>query len=759
MKKRISILMLVMVILLTACGTKDNNKSSDAAASTGGNAVKADGYYYAEENLLEEGQKALAIASSDQEFAYMVASKSDKEASNDETSSRVDLHIKDKEGNKSSLSLVLNGMVQSFAITEEKIAVLTSSKEGSQLAVYDRSGKLLNSATLSSDSEGVEAEDGENGDMMSGFYGSSLVGIVGDAVIMNDGMGYVKIDMATGEQSPFIKEALQSAFMFNGNFYALKHGKQSSLMVYDATTGAEVKALNLPKGVMAQTFVKSPKGFTAIDYEQNIYQFDENMTLLEKVSLSESGPKRFMKNSMLNSVMGWNGKLQYTVAFDMSIVDMASNDSMALEFNGFDVFELSRKEGENPQTAGMKEIVVYSHKMDYILNLYAKEFMGKNDNVKITIKTFDDLSRADYIKKINTDLIAGTSIDLVNLNDVPADKLVKKGFFKELTSSISDEEKASYYKGILSAIQYKDNIYGLPIMFSPEGFYMNADIMNNDAKAYVENPSIENFKAMLASYENSDIKVFRKLEDKQILKLLLNNQLAHFVDFSKTNPITKEGLDELLDTVEAIKTKHMNNEMGRDEYVYYGTKGKVLSEVAQTLQTFDLGYIKELLSKNYVLAPFPSQDGGFSGSADTYGIPKDSKHQEIALAFIKFLSSNEQVQDSVTMMGLNSVNATSLTRYQEKLKKEAEEGMITMGAMAMPEQTKYGTKNIQIVDPTDNDYKAIQDAYNKTTNINVYNRNVRDMIISEIENHYKTSSSRDELLSSLNNKLFLYYNE
>jgi ABC-type glycerol-3-phosphate transport system substrate-binding protein len=75
----------------------------------------------------------------------------------------------------------------------------------------------------------------------------------------------------------------------------------------------------------------------------------------------------------------------------------------------------------------------------------------------------DDSTKEDYIRALNTELLAGDSYDILVLDGLPADSFIEKGILADLSDVLKPMlAEGTMYENILNCYQKKDKIYQVP---------------------------------------------------------------------------------------------------------------------------------------------------------------------------------------------------------------------------------------------------------------------------------------------------------
>lgn len=710
--KKYLLFLLIATLLLTSCGQKNSNTSPSDDVT-----MDAVSHHYVAKTL----ESSITQITSFNDMVGFLHKESDN---------AYRLSIQGQVTEDIPLTATFN--VTHAFFNDQHILLTGYGEKGMTYHLYDRKGEFIKALELTSEST-------------SEYNMLSLIGLYKDHILVSDNE-MIDVYKSSGEKlKTLYNGSLLSPTIYNDHLYGLNVNGNIVKISLETDASTEITA---PKDANFIIIQPTSSGFVGIDYDNNLITMDSNGQLTAKEPLKKIGPKKFNAFLQISSFIKDNDSYYFKL-FGGSLLEMDDAEGLTEE-----IYAIEKKQGPKPVSASDKTLTIYTRKMDFILDMYAKEYMAKHPDINIEIKSFDDLSDEDYLKKVNTDLISGQNIDLMSFDGIPVDKLIKKGFFKSLDNQLTNEEKNNYYDELLKGIQYNNHLYGLPVNMTSHGLFINTDDMKPSTEAYIKDPSFDNFQKMISDHQDQP-KLFRKLDADVLIQLLIKNQMRQLVDESKNKPLNEELLLEILDAYDRIQNHSSDQSTGNDEFIYYGSKNNFVAEPFISLDYFNLKKTIELMPGNYVLTPYPG-DKNFSGDVQMIGLLEKSQNQENAIAFLKFLSIDEKVQSSMSMIGLSSVNKNTIGQAIKKLKDE--NGAVEM-SFVWPETTKYGDRDFNMTAQTEEDYLMFDNINAKTIHFNNFNHAILNLISKEIKHHLENKTGRDELISSLNNKLYLYYNE
>lgn len=109
---------------------------------------------------------------------------------------------------------------------------------------------------------------------------------------------------------------------------------------------------------------------------------------------------------------------------------------------------------------------------------------------RIGMSDSDSVTREDAIKKLNTEIMAGTGPDLIVLDDLPIKSYVSKGLLLDLTDYLAEySAKEPLFDNVIDAVKIDGKAYAvpavvsIPVIAAPETYTMNMTDMSGIADA------------------------------------------------------------------------------------------------------------------------------------------------------------------------------------------------------------------------------------------------------------------------------------
>ena len=118
-----------------------------------------------------------------------------------------------------------------------------------------------------------------------------------------------------------------------------------------------------------------------------------------------------------------------------------------------------------------KMLTIYSLRDDddlrQAISLYQMENPDTFVSYEVGMGEGDSVTREDAVKKLNTEIMAGTGPDLIVMDDLPIDSYVSKGMLLDLTDYLAEySAKEPLFDNIIEAMKYDGRAYMAPATFA-----------------------------------------------------------------------------------------------------------------------------------------------------------------------------------------------------------------------------------------------------------------------------------------------------
>lgn len=326
---------------------------------------------------------------------------------------------------------------------------------------------------------------------------------------------------------------------------------------------------------------------------------------------------------------------------------------------------------KNVASVPSKEITVYSLKENSTVRQAISLFQAENTDVKVNYVVAmgeEEGNVTDYIRALNTELLAGNGADVLVLDGLPVDSYIEKGILVDINDLISPMEEAGDLLMNISGC-YKDGgkIYEMPVRFS-----IPVIAGSKGAIRAVDN------LASIVSYINSNgtKPYFGSTTYRQLLEDFL---ALYSKDLISDNELNEENFTAFLKEIKSVAENIgavETNENDPDRSNVSGMlpdnsslfQGNILS-IPKDAQASML-QVKNVFDSMLLFAVIKNNELGFESVDQRFlpggmvGLNSKAKEGEIAKQFIRFLFGKE-VQDANVYDGF-PVNKKSMEGWLSK---------------------------------------------------------------------------------------------
>ncbi|MBF4691907.1 ABC transporter substrate-binding protein [Fusibacter ferrireducens] len=429
----------------------------------------------------------------------------------------------------------------------------------------------------------------------------------------------------------------------------------------------------------------------------------------------------------------------------------------------------------------------------------AKAFEAKNPGTKIHVETFasmpvmktlengitvstrdnEEQERADYIQKINTELMSGQGADLLAMDVLPYNKYTDANLLEDLQLYMDQDKDfdiSNYRENIIHALKYNNGQYIMPLDYMFDYVAYDKSLFTEEEQEklksrgkYTYNQLFEDgllpFNRAKAN-TNQPIKMFHTTAGPQTFNALFNMDYESYIDIeNKKINLTDGRFAKLLESVKAYGDKaylNPDSESGeftledfekiRSEQFFYKVKSSfsLLEDVTRKFELEPSRSANILVgddTHDEVLGLLSNADGKVNFRyTQAFSINSNSKNKALAWAFLKFIISDANQSDQTMFLGGLPINNHARS---ERAKLETLD-------MIQKEDAESKEKSQKVYDYYVNTIEAFSNALN---NAPVKDDHI-DMIISnEIVDFFSGNKTSDEVANILQNKIELYLNE
>ncbi|MDR2575924.1 MAG: ABC transporter substrate-binding protein [Treponema sp.] len=409
---------------------------------------------------------------------------------------------------------------------------------------------------------------------------------------------------------------------------------------------------------------------------------------------------------------------------------------------------------------------------------------GGQGNMQVTLTEIqnDPQGRADYISRINTNLMSGTGADVYAMDVLPLHKFAVNGTLENLDSYMAMDpkfHKGDYRENVLDAVRYQNGTWFLPLNYRFNYFsYDTTLVPAGIASQFGIDKSFsteELLKIGMGLYTGA-YKIFNtndySRDSRNMFAVLLSENIQSYLNLETKKPNFVDGsFAAMLNSVKNYSqqglipqgvTGQQNAGPGRQRAIgigeptdrFYFKQNNTVNLLSQF--TRSLGIINRTMTGGTAMSIDADDEiAGIQANADgsvpfTYsrgfGINSQSKNKETAWAFLMFLLSRE-IQNSADMM--NTVFPVN-NKAREETAELAFTGMFRNSNGVLNDQQRQALTQYK---------RAVETLSDSINCFVVQDTSLNDMIASEAQYFFSGSRTADEVAKVLQNKADLYLNE
>ncbi|WP_233698908.1 ABC transporter substrate-binding protein [Paenibacillus profundus] len=370
------------------------------------------------------------------------------------------------------------------------------------------------------------------------------------------------------------------------------------------------------------------------------------------------------------------------------------------------------------------------------------------------IKMMTEMETEKYVQSVLTEAMSGKGADLIDMSNLPEDKLVDKQVLAnldELMESDSSFDKKQYYQNIFQSPQTSEGLYSMPVTLMLDMIVGNPELLKKGNVTIDEGTwtwdQLKDITKKLRAQEGEDLYAFVGIPPEMLMTYFLEDNYRQFVLSNQQADFDSDAFRALMQNIKAMYDEGLikaNEESQENEVrgsVGSGNRNKnslftyTLSNRAETLLT-------TLADSNSQMFQRPSISGQPQGwsykSSNRFGINSKSNVQKEAWEFLKFMIS-EEVQSSDYLMGIpvhKDANKKKLQEAAQKLKATISD------EKRLDERIEYAGNILEAAHPSFSIDKKIE-----------------SIVQEEFESYMNGQKSADEVSKLIQNRVMTYLNE
>lgn len=542
--------------------------------------------------------------------------------------------------------------------------------------------------------------------------------------------GVVVLDSTTGAViKEYLSTGMDREFGFNQDEVMLLDTLRGGLVTFDLETAQEKTFIPCEGSLWGSKLEVSTDGNAYLINEEGVSRLAKGGSVWEQIiegQLSSFGmPSLYIENGMVK------GDEEFLVLFydrDMG-------------------YQLSHYRFDpNTPTKPTTEVNLYMLEdnvtMRQAIATYQRQNPGVFINIQVGVEEGGSMTKADAIRTLNTQLLAGKGPDLLLLDGLPVQSYIEKGVLLDMSNWAKEKiEQGEWLPNIVGAFQEENSIYTLPLRFSLPTMWGN--------KAIIENiKGIEDLASWAKS--NPDKEVFYKMSPEKLMNLLYGPTAHTWIDEKGQ---IKEA--EFITFLEAIKELTQVDNMGeQDEIAWNFLSTEYMASKDTQLHLENISGFDGL---NYQYSGITQRGDGdfdliFAGEESTFeprgiiGINANSKYQDIAREIVQLAMSKE-----VQSVNLGDGLPVHKQTFEEQAVLNPEQNF-----MSFPVSFE---KPIAMIEVTQEVYSKVKELAEKATIPVVKDEVLLNLIIEETKGYFNGEKTAEEAASAVAKRTRAYLAE
>ncbi len=282
----------------------------------------------------------------------------------------------------------------------------------------------------------------------------------------------------SGELLPLPQEKCQTFYIEENLLIKDRSGyKDITPMLYDVNDGQEKYDEVLAEFVRENY---SDRGYNGT-YYCSMYILQESDSVLYLIG-GKGIHRHVVGGNMMEQVVDGNLSMLSNPSYSIISALMLEEDEFIVLFSNHKLLRFIY----DPNIPAVPEnvLTIYSLREDEDMRQAVSMYQSKHPDTfvsyKIGIADGSAVTREDALKKLNTEIMAGTGPDLIVLDEMPFDSYVEKGLLLDLTDYLREySAKEPLYDNIIDALKVDGKAYAAPATFNIPILMGRKDILSD----------------------------------------------------------------------------------------------------------------------------------------------------------------------------------------------------------------------------------------------------------------------------------------
>lgn len=542
--------------------------------------------------------------------------------------------------------------------------------------------------------------------------------------------GVVVLDSTTGAViKEYLSAGMDREFGFNQDEVMLLDTLRGGLVIFDLETAEEKRFIPCEGSLWGSKLAMNTDGNAYLINEEGVSRLAKGGSVWEQIiegQLSSFGmPSLYIENGIVKG--------------DEAFLVLFYDRDMGYQLTHY-------RFDPNTPTKPTTEVNLYmledNMTMRQAIATYQRQNPGVFINIQVGIEEGGSVTKADAIRTLNTQLLAGKGPDLLLLDGLPVQSYIEKGVLLDMSDWANEKlEQGEWLQNIVGAFQEEGSIYTLPLRFSLSTMWGN--------KAIIENvKGIEDLATWAKS--NPDKEVFYKMSPEKLMNILYGPTAHTWMDEKGQ---IKEA--EFITFLEAIKElAQVDSVEGQDEMSWNFLSMEYMASKDTELHLENISGFDGLNYEYSGIAQRGDGDFGliFAGKTSTFepkgmiGINANSKYQEIATDIVKLALSKE-----VQSVKLGDGFSVHKETFEEQAILNANQDFLVFPVTF--------EKPIQMIHVTQEVYTKVKELAEKATVAVVKDDVLLNLIIEETKGYFNGEKTAEEAASAVAKRTRAYLAE
>lgn len=334
------------------------------------------------------------------------------------------------------------------------------------------------------------------------------------------------------------KETISVIPAVRGNMVITINASGNAVIVYDTETKEIIREAEYELGDSGAAFGLKEDGTLLLGDEKGLHQLAKDGTLWE--TLIDGAPNTMgLPDKAITGIYG-NGLQpeQYCITYDNSERE-ASNGEKIIYYN-FD---------ETIPAIPERELTVSSLDDNATVRLAINLFQKEHSDVRVIyhIAGGEGGTLPDYVKAMNTEILAGSGADVLILDGLPVDSYVEKGILADMGDVMKPMlESGKLHPGIAADYEKDGCVYAIPIRMDVPFILGNKEALENHDSL-----------GGIADYvkKGKDLPYFSPMASDQLVKPMYD--LNYRSLFDENNLLDKEAVKAFFEDLKTVSVNSM----------------------------------------------------------------------------------------------------------------------------------------------------------------------------------------------------------